>query len=57
MTGGNMLRFVDADMAASDALYRKLISNVELTDFNSSFDMEQIKFNTALRSCRGCCWG
>ncbi len=43
-----MLRVVVADIAAYDALYRKLISNVELTDVNSSLAMEQIKFNTAL---------
>ena len=42
-----MLRVVVADMATYDALYRKLISNIEQTDFNSSFAMEQIKFNTA----------
>jgi len=35
-------------MAAYDAFYRKLISNVELTDVSSSFAMEQIKFTTAL---------
>ena len=44
-----MLRVVVADMAAYDALYRKLISNVELTNFNSFLAMEQIKFNTALQ--------
>ena len=43
-----MLRVVVADMAAYHAFYRKLISNVELTDVNSSFAMEQINFNTAL---------
>ena len=43
-----MLRVVVADMAAYDAFYRKLISNVELTDVNSSFAIEQIKFNTTL---------
>jgi Lrp/AsnC family transcriptional regulator len=43
-----MLRVVVADMAAYDAFYRKLISNVELTDVSSSFAMEQIKFTTAL---------
>ena len=43
-----MLRVNVADMAAYNAFYRKLISNVELTDVNSFFAMEQIKFNTAL---------
>ena len=43
-----MLRVVVADMAAYDAFYRKLVFNVELTDVNSSFAMEQIKFNTTL---------
>jgi Lrp/AsnC family transcriptional regulator len=35
-------------MAAYDAFYRKLISQVQLTDVSSSFAMEQIKFTTAL---------
>ena len=43
-----MLRVVVADMAAYHAFYRKLISNVDLTDVSSSFAIEQIKFNTAL---------
>ena len=43
-----MPRVVVADMAAYHAFYRKLISNVELTDVNSSFAMGQINFNTAL---------
>jgi len=43
-----MLRVVVSNMAAYDAFYRKLISNVHLTDVSSSFAMEQIKFTTAL---------
>ena len=43
-----MLRVVVSDMAAYDAFYRKLISQVQLTDVSSSFAMEQIKFTTAL---------
>lgn len=43
-----MLRVVVADMAAYDAFYRKLISDVQLTDVSSSFAMEEIKYTTAL---------
>ncbi|MEK9925644.1 MAG: Lrp/AsnC family transcriptional regulator, partial [Alphaproteobacteria bacterium] len=43
-----MLRVVVSDMSAYDAFYRKLISQVQLTDVSSSFAMEQIKFTTAL---------
>jgi Lrp/AsnC family transcriptional regulator len=43
-----MLRVVVADMNAYDAFYRRLISEVHLTDVSSSFAMEEIKFTTAL---------
>ena len=43
-----LLRVVVADMSAYDAFYRKLISNVQLTDVSSSFAMEEIKYTTAL---------
>ena len=43
-----LLRVVVPDMAAYDKFYRKLITNVQLTDVSSSFAMEEIKFTTAL---------
>ena len=43
-----MLRVVVANMNAYDAFYRRLISEVQLTDVSSSFAMEEIKFTTAL---------
>ena len=41
-----MIRVVVADMAAHDAFYRNLSSNVELTHVSSSFVMEKINFTT-----------
>ena len=43
-----LLRVVVPDMSAYDRFYRKLISNVQLTDVSSSFAMEEIKYTTAL---------
>ena len=43
-----MLRVNVADMAAYNAFYRKLISNVELDDVSSGFSLEQIKSTTTL---------
>ena len=43
-----LLRVVVPDMAAYDRFYRKLITNVQLTDVSSSFAMEEIKYTTAL---------
>ena len=43
-----MLRVVVANMAAYDAFYKRLISEVALTDVSSSFAMEEIKYTTAL---------
>ena len=43
-----LLRVVVPDMAAYDRFYKKLISEVKLTDVSSSFAMEQIKYTTAL---------
>ena len=43
-----LLRVVVPDMAAYDRFYKKLISEVRLTDVSSSFAMEQIKYTTAL---------
>ena len=36
------------DMAAYDRFYKRLISEVSLTDVSSSFAMEEIKYTTAL---------
>ena len=43
-----LLRLVVSDIAHYDAVYKKLISSVELSDVSSSFAMEQIKFTTRL---------
>ncbi|MDA0369638.1 MAG: Lrp/AsnC family transcriptional regulator [Proteobacteria bacterium] len=43
-----MLRVVVPDIAGFDAVYKKLIARVPLTDVTSSFAMERIKFTTAL---------
>ena len=43
-----LLRVVVPDIAAYDRFYKKLISEVKLTDVSSSFAMEQIKYTTAL---------
>ncbi len=43
-----LLRVVVPDIAAYDAIYKKLIKVVDLTDVSSSFAMEQIKYTTAL---------
>lgn len=43
-----MLRVVVPNMAAYDVFYKKLISEVTLTDVSSSFAMEEIKNTTAL---------
>ena len=43
-----MLRIV-ANIAGYDAVYRKLIRSVELSDVSSSFAMERLKYSTALR--------
>ena len=43
-----LLRFVGKDMAAYDRFYKRLISEVSLTDVSSSFAMEEIKYKTAL---------
>ena len=43
-----MLRVVVPNMAAYDAFYKRLISEVALSDVSSSFAMEEIKFTTAL---------
>ena len=43
-----LLRVVVPDIAGYDAVYRKLIRDVDLFDVTSSFAMEQIKFTTSL---------
>ncbi|MGQ0510734.1 MAG: Lrp/AsnC family transcriptional regulator [Betaproteobacteria bacterium] len=43
-----LLRVVAADIAGYDAVYRRLIKAVELSDVSSSFAMETIKSTTAL---------
>jgi Lrp/AsnC family transcriptional regulator len=43
-----LLRVVVPDIAAYDAFYKKLIGKIALTNVNSSFAMEQIKYTTAL---------
>ena len=43
-----LLRVVGEDMAAYDRFYKRLISEVSLTDVSSSFAMEEIKYTTAL---------
>ena len=43
-----LLRLVVSDIAHYDAVYKKLISRVELSDVSSSFAMEQIKYTTKL---------
>ncbi|MET4576858.1 Lrp/AsnC family transcriptional regulator [Ottowia thiooxydans] len=50
MSGENdyLLRVVVPDIKAYDAVYRRLIRDVELFDVSSSFAMEQLKYTTAL---------
>jgi len=43
-----MLRVVVPDIAAYDAVYKRLIKAADLSDVSSSFAMERIKFTTAL---------
>ena len=43
-----MLRVVVPDITGYDAVYRKLIRAVELSDVSSSFAMERLKYSTAL---------
>jgi len=43
-----MLRVVVPDIAAYDAVYKRLIRVADLSDVSSSFAMERIKFTTAL---------
>ena len=43
-----MMRVVVPDMPAFDSFYKQLISKVKLSDVNSSFAMERIKYTTAI---------
>ena len=43
-----LLRIVVPDIAAYDAVYKRLISAASFADVSSSFAMEQIKYTTAL---------
>ena len=43
-----LLRVVVPDIKGYDAVYQRLIREIELTDVSSSFAMEQIKYTTAL---------
>lgn len=43
-----LLRVVVPDIAAYDAVYKRLIERVEFADVSSSFAMEDMKFTTAL---------
>ncbi len=43
-----LLRVVVPDIAAYDAVYKRLISRASLADVSSNFAMEQIKYTTAL---------
>jgi Lrp/AsnC family transcriptional regulator len=43
-----LLRIVVPDIAGYDAVYKRLISAIDLTDVSSSFALEQIKYTTAL---------
>jgi Lrp/AsnC family transcriptional regulator len=43
-----LLRVVVPDIEAFDALYKRLIAKIEISDVSTSFAMEQIKYTTAL---------
>jgi Lrp/AsnC family transcriptional regulator len=43
-----LLRVVVPDIKAYDAVYQRMIREIELFDVSSSFAMEQIKYTTAL---------
>ena len=43
-----LLRIVVPDIAAYDAVYKRLIARVSLSDVSSAFAMETLKFTTAL---------
>ena len=49
-----LLRLAVSDIAHYDAVYKQLISRVELSDVSSGFAMEQIKYTTQLPLAFAC---
>jgi Lrp/AsnC family transcriptional regulator len=43
-----LLKIAVPDIAAYDAVYKRLIGRIEISDVTSTFAMEQIKYTTAL---------
>jgi Lrp/AsnC family transcriptional regulator len=43
-----LLRVVVPDVAAYDRIYKRLIGDGQVSDVNSSFAMEELKYTTAL---------
>jgi Lrp/AsnC family transcriptional regulator len=43
-----LLRVVVPDIAAYDAVYKRLTTSIALSDVSSSFAMEELKYTTAL---------
>ncbi len=43
-----LLRVVVPDIAAYDAVYKRLITKIDIRDVSSAFAMEQIKYTTEL---------
>jgi len=43
-----LLKIVTPDIAAYDAVYKRLIGKIDLDDVSSTFAMEEIKYETAL---------
>jgi Lrp/AsnC family transcriptional regulator len=43
-----LLKVAVPDIAAYDAVYKRLIAKIDLSDVTSTFAMEQIKYTTAL---------
>ena len=43
-----LLKVVVPDIAAYDAVYKRLIAKIEISDVSSAFAMEQIKYTTQL---------
>ncbi len=43
-----LLRVVVPDMASYDAVYKRIIEKIDLSDVSSSFAMERIKYTTSL---------
>ncbi|WP_163980813.1 Lrp/AsnC ligand binding domain-containing protein, partial [Raoultella ornithinolytica] len=43
-----LLRVVVPDIAAYDAVYKRLIAKIDIRDVSSAFAMEQIKYTTEL---------